>query len=246
MSDKHFSSVTLLVGFEGADGSTTFTDQSPSGHTLTANGNAQVDTAQLKFGAASGLFDGTGDYISIPDSDDFSFGAGDFTIEAFVRLNSLANPDFMIVSKYSTSLTTAEWFFGRTSSGNLSFLAFFGNGSNDFISVPGAVTPVIDTWYHAAVTRSGSTFRVFWQGAQVGSLSSAVTLANKNQGLRIGSRNHSSPSYLNGWLDQLRITKGVPRYTGHFVPPQGPFSQYKALGVARVARSATIGTALAA
>src|SRR3990167_10480500 len=56
-----------------------------SAHVITANGDAQIDTAQSKFGGASGLFDGTGDTLTIPDSDDFNFGAGDFTVEWFAR-----------------------------------------------------------------------------------------------------------------------------------------------------------------
>jgi hypothetical protein len=129
MSDKHFSNVVLLVGFEGVDGSTSFVDESPSGHTLTAVGNAQVDTAQSRFGASSGLFDGNGDYISVLDSNDFSFGAGDFTIETRVRFNVVQTS--MFISKYNNSVSPAEWFFGYN--GNLIFLDFFGNGSNDFI-----------------------------------------------------------------------------------------------------------------
>jgi Concanavalin A-like lectin/glucanases superfamily len=242
VSDKHLSNVVLLVGFEGTDGSTSFVDESPSGHSLTAVGNAQVDTAQSMFGASSGLFDGNGDYISIPDSDEFTLGAGDFTIETHVRFNVVQTS--MFISKYNNSVTPAEWFFGYN--GNLIFLAFFGNGGSDFISVTGAVTPVASTWYHAAVTRSGNMFRMFWQGAQVGSLSSAVTLKNTTEGVRIGSRNHSSPSYLNGRLDELRVTRGVARYSAPFVPPRGPFSRYKALGIERATRPATIGTALAA
>ena len=112
MSDKHFASVVLLTGFEGSDGSTTFADESPAGHPLTANGNARIDTAQLKFGASSGLFDGSGDFISIPDRDDFTFGAGDFTIETFVRFSVVQTS--MFISKYNNSVTPAEWFFGTT------------------------------------------------------------------------------------------------------------------------------------
>ena len=75
----------LLLHFDGTDGSTTFVDSSPSGKTVTAVGNAQIDTAQYKFGGASGLFDGNGDYLSVPDSDDWYFGTGDFTIDAWAR-----------------------------------------------------------------------------------------------------------------------------------------------------------------
>src|SRR3990167_5725818 len=69
----------LLLHCDGVDAATTFTDE--IGKAVTANGNAQIDTAQKKFGTASGLFDGTGDYLSLADSDDWNFGAGDFTID---------------------------------------------------------------------------------------------------------------------------------------------------------------------
>lgn len=75
----------LLLHCDGTDGSTTFSDNGVTGHTVTANGNAQIDTAQSKFGNASGLFDGTGDYLTIPDHADWNFGTGNFTIDAWIR-----------------------------------------------------------------------------------------------------------------------------------------------------------------
>jgi hypothetical protein len=86
-TDPNFASVVLLVGFDGSDGSTTFTDESGAAHALTAVGNVQVDTAQSKFGGASGLFDGAGDAITAADSAAWHFGTGDFTVEAWVRFS---------------------------------------------------------------------------------------------------------------------------------------------------------------
>jgi hypothetical protein len=74
LSDKHFASVGLLLGFAGSDGSSTFADEGPTGHTVTANGNAQIDTAQFTFGASSGLFDGNGDFLTAPDHADWDAG----------------------------------------------------------------------------------------------------------------------------------------------------------------------------
>ena len=79
----------LLLHCDGTDGATTFTDSSDTSHTVTANGNAQIDTDQSKFGGASGLFDGTGDYLSIPDSADWDFGTGDWTIDFLIRFNAI-------------------------------------------------------------------------------------------------------------------------------------------------------------
>ena len=78
----------LLLHCDGADGSTTFID-SATGKTITASGNAQIDTAQYKFGGASGLFDGTNDFLYTPNHADFTFGTGDFTIDFWVRLAAI-------------------------------------------------------------------------------------------------------------------------------------------------------------
>ncbi|MDI6787615.1 MAG: hypothetical protein QME51_04520, partial [Planctomycetota bacterium] len=74
-----------LLHFDGTDASTTFIDE--SGKIWTRYGNAQIDTAQSKFGGASGLFDGAGDYITTPDHNDFNLGSGNFTVDLRVRFN---------------------------------------------------------------------------------------------------------------------------------------------------------------
>jgi hypothetical protein len=81
--DEHFDSVVALLHFNGNDAGVVFTDV--IGHTFTASGQAQTDTAEKKFGVSSGLFDGT-DYISSANSADWDFGTGDFTIEGWIRL----------------------------------------------------------------------------------------------------------------------------------------------------------------
>src|SRR3990167_5305793 len=81
----------LMLHMDGTDGATTFTDSSDNAKTMTAVGNAQIDTAQSKFGGASGLFDGTGDWLTTPDSTDWDLGTGDFTIDFWIRFSSVAN-----------------------------------------------------------------------------------------------------------------------------------------------------------
>ena len=89
MADLYFDDVVLLVARDGADASTVFVDDSLTPHTITANGDAQYDTAQFIFGSSSIKFDGAGDYLSIPDSGDFAFGGDDFVIEFMVRFNAV-------------------------------------------------------------------------------------------------------------------------------------------------------------
>ena len=72
------------------------------------------------------------------------------------------------------------------------------------------------------------------------------TFHNSTDLLNVGRLNSTSGfrRFMHGWIDDLRFTKGVARYAGSFVPPQGPFSRYKALGVARAVRPVAIGMAL--
>ncbi len=81
------ANTVLLLHADGSNGSTVFVDSGSNGKTVTAYGNAQISTAQSKFGGASAYFDGNGDYLSVPSSDDWSFGTEAFTMEAWIRLD---------------------------------------------------------------------------------------------------------------------------------------------------------------
>lgn len=215
--DPYWSNVVALLHMDGTDGSTTFIDE--RGHTFTANGNAQIDTAQSKFGGASGLFDGSGDYISTPDSADWDFGTGDFTVEFWVRFNAL--PVNSVVTMVSTYLSNTGWEVQyRTDVGEGNRLTFgVGDARNNF-----SWSPSTNTWYHIAVARAGTNLRAFIDGAQIGStLTNSDNLTNTAQ-LWIGALNSGGAIQgFNGWLDELRITKGVARYTANFTPPAAPF-----------------------
>jgi len=87
IGDANFADVSLLLHGDGTSGSTTFTDSSSNAVVVTANGNAQIDTAIKKFGTGSIQFDGTGDYLTTSTNSAFGYGAGDFTIEFFLYLN---------------------------------------------------------------------------------------------------------------------------------------------------------------
>jgi hypothetical protein len=84
--DPNFDSVKLLCGFEGADGSTTFVDESSVGRTLTGAGSTpEIDTAQFKFGSSSLLLDGPNGRVTADDAADLELGSGHFTLECFAR-----------------------------------------------------------------------------------------------------------------------------------------------------------------
>ena len=152
--DASFSSTAFLAGYNGTNGSTSFTDESSVGRALTTGGNAQISTAQSKFGGSSLLLDGTGDYCEAADSADWAFGSGQFTIEAFLRKTD-SDSEFTIASQWSdTSQTTnAAWAFFATT-GNLIFRIFDSGGTQRDLSI--GFTPTTNVWHHYAVDRDAT------------------------------------------------------------------------------------------
>ena len=213
--DPYWGNVVALLHFDGADASTTFTDV--KGHTFTASGDAQIDTAQSKFGGASGLFDGTGDYVTSDSSADFGFGSGDYTIEGWARQGNVSGDRLLIdtriggqgVGLYSSTSTSAR---KLVLANNTAVIATSSN------TIP------IDSWVHVALTRASGTVKGFLGGAQEFSVTDSRTLAASTQ-IRFGANNGAGQLYI-GHLDEWRITKGVARYTSSFTPPPAPFQNY--------------------
>jgi hypothetical protein len=156
-------------------------------------------------------FDGTGDYLTVPDSADWDFGTGDFTIELWYRFNAIAggqDPFF----NFQDFATIAGWKVAQ-SGGNL-----YVHNNNTQLSAP-AWAPVTNRWYHIALCRSGSTARIFVDGVQLDSFSNSSNMTGGTSGVIIGTY---SGTYLNGWMKQVRISNSA-RYTAAFTPSQTPF-----------------------
>ena len=224
-ADPYFDSVVLLAPLSGEDGDTTSTDLSDSAHALTLNGTAALDADIRKYGFTSLLLDGNSDYLSMPDSNDLSFSSGDFTIEAHIRFNgSPGTSGHTIVAKW-TVITEREWFFGYRTTENLEFVHSV-NGTNGIVSISEAWSPSADTWYHVAVCRDGSNLRLFVDGAQLGSTDTTIstdTIINTDSPVYVGSfANDASPflEFFDGNIENVRITKGIARYTTTFTPPE--------------------------
>jgi hypothetical protein len=210
--DPYFSNVSLLLHGDGANGSTTIIDNSPSPKTVTAFGDAQISTAQSKFGGASIAFDGTGDYLDAASSADFAFGTGDFTIEFWAHFQLSAAYQIFVATKLLGGATDG-WSVFVSPSG------LIGLYSNGFIVQGGSLSS--NTFYHIAVTRASGLVRAFANGSQVGTTASNTQNFTRNT-LAVGA-NVGGTETLNGYIDDLRITKGVARYTSNFTPPTAPF-----------------------
>lgn len=183
--------------------------------TVTANGNAQISTAQSKFGGASAYFDGTGDYLSIPDSDDWNYGSGDFTIECWIRTTSIGTVQEIISQIDSGGYKPV--YFAINSAGKIVLYAS-SNGTSYDIANGTASTSTLstNTWYHIALVRNSNLFKVYLNGIEEISVTSSSSLFNADGTLRIGSGNGGN--YFIGYIDEIRISKGIARWTSAFTP----------------------------
>jgi len=199
---------------------------SPAVHVVTAYGNAQIDTAQSKFGGASGLFDGTGDYLSQPDSDDWNFGTGSFTIDFWVRFNNLpaaGNPAWFCAQFADWS---NMWRLGLyNTAGTYSFFLQVYSGGSLIIYASKNTSPNLATatWYHLALVRSGDTFYFFQDGVLLGMGTDTDTVPDFAGSLYIGVLESGGNGPLNGWLDEFRVSRGVARWTSNFSPPTSAY-----------------------
>jgi hypothetical protein len=178
-------------------------------------GNAQISTAQSKFGGSSMYFNGSS-YLSTNSATTnlYAFGTGDFTVEFWLYMNSIAG----ITTIYESRPSGAEGQYVLLYS-NSGAITLYVNGGN----VISSSTVSINTWYHVALCRSSGSTKLFINGTQSGSTySDANNYINATNRPFIGANNTGS-YFLNGYIDDLRITKGYARYTSTFTPPAAAF-----------------------
>jgi len=179
-------------------------------------GDAKISTAVKKYNSGSILFDGNGDSLTIASSPLLAFGTGDFTIEMWV---------------YFTSITGGCTLYDARDSGNsLGILIGIDGGSlGPYFHVSGGNrilgTALSNaTWYHIAISRASGSTKLFVNGAQSGStytdannyIAGIPTVGNNSSG-------GGGTNYLNGYIDDFRITKGFARYTANFSSPSSGF-----------------------
>lgn len=228
--DPYFANVSLLLHMDGSNGGTTFTDSSSNARTVTASGNAQISTAQSKFGGASGYFDGTGDYLTNAYSTSlYDWWPSDYTIEAWVYAASWtgwshtsAGTIPRLVGNMTPGGGTAYWSFGPVSSGALKF--YYYNGGEVHTTVTSATLPTWQ-WNHIVAVKTSSGVTLYINGVSSGGTFAVASTPQSDAGVTftIGQVNSAS---IAGYVDDLRITKGVARYTADFTPPTAAFPDF--------------------
>lgn len=216
----------VLLHMNGVDTSTTFTDE--SGKIWTANGNAQIDTAQSVFGGASALFDGTGDWIDTPDSADFDIGNGDFTIDFRIRMNSIAALQRVFGQCDSSATASTICLYANFDGTGKNIQAGFYSSTTAYQAVGSALS--VSTWYHIALIRSGNNLYVATNGTLSAPTSVTGIAANNSANkFSIGRLGELTTATLNGWIDEFRFSKGIARWTGNFTPLTKPYQPLRTL-----------------
>jgi hypothetical protein len=217
---------TLLTNINNTSLLTNFTNAGIFDQTakniIETRGDAKITTSVYKYGTGSIAFDGTGDYLTIPDNQIFNFGTGDFTIEMWIYLNTFADGK-AILSKGWSAVNAPFLLYTNGGSNRISFYSSSNGSSWDIADNVAVVnSPSTGQWYHIAVTRSGNTIRTFSNGTLTANVTSSAALYSTTQPITIGGSSGGA-NYISGYIDDLRITKGYARYTSNFTPPAAAF-----------------------
>ena len=206
----------LLLHCNGTDGSTTFTDSSTglnSPHTITANGDAQIDTAQKKFGTGSLITDGNGDYLSCAGGSDYAMGTGDYTV------------DFWL---YDASLpSSTDALYATTTSGGISctFTSTQINIGRSLVASDFSVNHSLSTstWYHIAIVRASGTTDIYQDGTSLGNSSLGNNYPSSGS-LLVGIDGNGTAFPSSVQIDEFRVIKGTAVWTANFTPPTSEYT----------------------
>lgn len=220
-SDPYWSNVVALLHFDGADGATSIVDNSNNPLSFSAHGTASLNTSTKKFGSSSLFLDGSS-WISSSYSSKLDL-PGDFTIETFAYLTSGSGVQVIVSRQQDDGVSMAMQL--RVNSGKAEFVMRSINDQTVYVLASPSTIPT-SQWVHLAASRSGSDVGLFVDGLEVASVTSSANLSNATHGILVGANDGNNPGssgWLNGYVDELRITKGVARYTSNFTPPTAPF-----------------------
>lgn len=203
--------VKLMLHMDGPNGSSTFVDSSSLGLSPTLSGSPTISTSQSKFGGASGLF-GSGNRLNYSSSE-HNVGTGDFSVECWVYPLGDGSTALDVIGQGTNGFNV--WLSNAPHK-----LKFSQVGVIDILA--GSATIANNTWTHIAVARAGTSLKSFVNGAVDSSATSSANLnsSTTSVGARPGS---ASGDHFNGYLDEVRLSKGIARWTGAFTPSARPY-----------------------
>jgi hypothetical protein len=217
------STTKLLLSFNGSDASKTIIDSGETVHTVTANGDAQIDTEYKKFGSGSCMFDGYGDYLTIPKHADFDFSSGTFTIDFWIRPRTITGQMKSI--------------FSQETNGSNSFTIYMDAVGKVFCElIKNSVSVIVlestqylqaNNWYHIAVVENGNNWNLYINGVSQDSFTTIQRCANYTSNVFIGIQTFNGSNFypFNGWIDEFRICNGLAAWTSNFIPSTNGYKE---------------------
>ena len=185
------------------------------GKTVNAFNQARLDTTKKKFGSASLELSSTGDYVSIQSNNDFGFETSDWTVEGSFNPSTTASQEILFDFRAGVVSDNAV----LISSNANNKIEFTVNGTTEIVSTNSIIQ---NSWNHIAVSRNSTSTRLFLNGALQGTFVDAIDYGTAKP-LVVGS-SFSGTVGFTGWIDEIRISAGIARYTSAFAVPTGSFS----------------------
>lgn len=218
--DPYGSNVSLLLHCDGSNGSNVFVDSSSYAQTVLANGAVSISTTGAKFGSGCCVTTGVyADYLSVANGAQFDFGNGDFTVEGWLQLTSVGTNGAAFIGRWGGAPSNmADWLIYLDTSNRL---IIYLNGQP--LATAGSPVPTDGNYHHIAMVRSGNTVTMYMDGVSVCSSNFTASVQySPSKPVRTHVWDDTN-GRLNGKIDEIRITKGVARYTGNFTPPSSAF-----------------------
>lgn len=219
--DDFFSSVVLLLGLDGNS-----TDDSPIGASMTSftvsytATNALVDQSLLITG-------GSTSGISSPASTNYDLNSSDFTIEGWIRPSALPSSTAGYLLRIAGSGGDEYQIIVGKSGADGSYSATYPTAASITADIQSSASKfVLNAWTHLAFTRSGNTYRFFVDGELIGTATNSYRRSSGAKTVHVANNLPGANSFTTSALyDEIRITKGVARYTSAFTPPAAPFDR---------------------
>lgn len=210
------AAVLAYVPMNGPAGYATAYDLSSYSRAVTSFADVKVSGGQSVLGQNAMYFDGTGDRIDVADSPDFAFGSGDFTLAGWAMVEDLAATRF-IIGHHSNSTNYHALFVNAD--GSISYQAVSGvNVMIDATSMAGVISA--GEWYHIAVCRKGTDFKVYVNRFVVATATGSFSIPDYTNDLRIGA--FPTVGSWRGWLSRWQIMNVAMWETGYMVIDQIP------------------------
>ena len=211
---------------DGVNAGTTFTDSSFAPHTITVSGDTNTSSTQKKFGPTSAYFDNTGDFLTVPASSDWNVYGSDYTVDFWFYATSFADWDGLVACNSSDPY---GWNIQLDAAGRLLYMAGDG-GTWEFNTYNTGQTALsLNTWYHVAMTKSGTTWNIYVDGTLYQGPYTASAQNTDAVDLSIGRAPVWGARDFNGYIDELRMSKGIVRWSTNFTPPATSYTRRRLL-----------------